>query len=85
LVPRDPSAFIALVDDANDLPILYYLRKGYRPCAAVGYLGRLARWLRCFHPPLSLVAVADGHSDAEVWDYRLCPGYAFLDFLAIQF
>jgi len=85
LVPWDPSAFIALVDDANDFPILYYFSKGSRPRAAVGYLGLLARWLSCLNRPLSLVAVAGGHSDVEVWDYRLCPGYVFLDFLVIQF
>jgi len=84
LVPWDPSAFIALVDDANDLLILYYFSKGSRPCA-VGYLGLLARWLSCLHRPLSLVAVAGGHSDVEVWDCRLCPCYVFLDFLVIQF
>jgi len=43
LVPWDSTAFIALVDDANDLPILYYFRKGSRPYAAVGCLGLLAR------------------------------------------
>jgi len=69
----DPTAFIALVDDANDLPVLYYFRKGSRPCAAVGCLALLARWLRCFYRPLSLVAVAGGHSDVEVCPLpRLC-------------
>jgi len=77
MVPWDPSAFIALVDDSNDLPNLYYFSKGSRPCAAVGYSGLLARWLSCLHRPPSLVAVAGGHS--EVWDYRLCPGYVLLD------
>jgi len=48
LVYSYPTSFIALVDDANDLPILYHFRKGPRPCAAVGCLGLLARWLRCW-------------------------------------
>jgi len=25
------------------------------------------------------------YSDVEVWDYRHCPGYIFLDFLVIHF
>jgi len=33
-VSWDPSAFIVLVDAANDLSILYHFRKGPRPCAA---------------------------------------------------
>jgi len=32
------------------------------------------------HRPFSLVAVAGGHSDVKVWDFRLCPGYVLLDF-----
>jgi len=82
LVPWDPSALIALVDDSNDLPILYYFSKESRPYTAVGYSGLHARRLSCLHRPLSLVAVAGGHSDIEV---RLCPGYVLLDFYVIQF
>jgi len=85
LVSWDPTAFIALVDDTNDLPILFHFRKVSRPCAAVGYLSLLARWLSWLHRPLSLVAVARSHCDVEVWDYCLCPGYVLLDFQVIQF
>jgi len=42
----------------------------------VGCHGLFARWLSCFHRPLSLVAIAGG--DVEIWDYRLCPGYVCL-------
>jgi len=58
MISFDPDAFIVLDIDAIDLPIIYYFRKGSRPCAAVGCFGFFARWLSYFHRPLSLVAVA---------------------------
>jgi len=45
LVSWDPSAFIVLVDNSNDLPILYHFRKGPRQSTDVGCLGLLARLL----------------------------------------
>jgi len=61
------SVLTVLLGQANDLPILYYFRKVSRPCAAVGCCGFLALWLLYFHRPLSLVAMAWGLSDVEVW------------------
>jgi len=76
----DPTACIALVDDANDLPVLYYFRKGSRPCAAVGWLPFLLAGCAASIDlsRLFLVVIAVSKS-------ALCPSYVFLDFLVIQF